>query len=84
MFLVELGEYMNKAPWTRILEDTVCRERMGVGMGVRWEPEIPERECKTPEVQGVVAMLKGLDGGFSVSSSSYSSDWNLKFEMNRE
>lgn len=49
MFLIEIGDYMQRAPWTRVLEDIVCRGYFASlkprsGVGVRWEPGIPEED----------------------------------------
>ena len=64
IFLIEIGDFMQRAPWTRILEDIVCRSHFGTHSR-RWEPEIPEQECKVAPVQAQVAMLKGWDLSFS-------------------
>jgi MFS family permease len=64
IFLIEIGDFMQRAPWTRILEDIVCREHFSTHAR-RWEPEIPEQDCKVAPVQARVAMLKGWDLSFS-------------------
>jgi hypothetical protein len=54
IFLIEIGDYMQKAPWTRILEDIVCRSyftSQNPTLGARWEPQIPEQDCKVAPVQ---------------------------------
>ncbi|TAQ91109.1 hypothetical protein B7494_g534 [Chlorociboria aeruginascens] len=63
VLLIEMGDYMLRAPWLRILEDKVCRAYYASRpQGFPDDPgdgSVPEKYCKIPPVQSEVAMLKG-------------------------
>ncbi|KAF4630619.1 hypothetical protein G7Y89_g7521 [Cudoniella acicularis] len=66
VLIIEIGDFMRKAPFTRMLEDTVCRAHFtSLPTVKRWEPEIPEEDCKIGPVQAKLAMLRGWDLAFS-------------------
>ena len=68
LFFISIGDYMNRAPWTRILEDIVCRQYYHRTVPNEFEnpfDPIPEDRCKVPDVQARVAMLRGWDQTFS-------------------
>ena len=67
-FLVSIGDYMNRAPWMRIQEDIVCRQYYRNTFPNEFENPfhpIPEDQCKVPDVQARLAMLRGWDQTFS-------------------
>jgi MFS family permease len=63
VFLIEMSDYMIKAPLMRLLEDVICRsyyesaEPPSIDLSI----PIPEENCKLPGVQSQLAMLKGWD-----------------------
>lgn len=66
-FLIELGDFIQKAPTMRAVEDILCRkyyESMSP-LGSHISLPIPEGDCKNAVVQGELAMLKGWDVTFS-------------------
>ena len=67
VFLVEVGDYMMRAPFLRILEDIVCRNfyESTAPFGSHVTLPIPEDECKIAPVQARVAMIKGWDSALS-------------------
>jgi MFS family permease len=67
LFLIEIGDYMQRAPWIRILEANVCRTYYLSSPVVGLDPSkpIPEARCKIEAVQAELAMLKGWDLMFS-------------------
>lgn len=67
VFLIELGDYMLRAPFMRILEDAVCRAyfKSVAPSGVDLALPIPEEDCKIAPVQSELANLKGWDLTFS-------------------
>ena len=67
LFLVEVGDYMMRAPFLRLLEDIVCRKfyESTAPFGSHVTLPIPEDECKIAAVQAEVAMIKGWDQAFS-------------------
>jgi len=64
IFLVEIGDYMMRAPLARILENIVCRKYYESTSSFIILP-IPEEDCKIGSIQGELAMLKGWDITFS-------------------
>lgn len=59
---------MQRAPFTRVLEDVVCRAHFAaksLPVSRRWEPEIPEEDCKIAPVQARLAMLRAWDITFN-------------------
>lgn len=66
-FLLEIGDYMQKAPVTRAFEDILCRKyyESTTPLGTHVTLPIPEQDCKIPIVQGQLAMLKGWDTAFA-------------------
>jgi len=67
IFVIEVGDFMGRAPVTRLLEDSVCRkyyESVGT-MALDLSLHIPEENCKISPVQREVAMLKGWDMTFA-------------------
>jgi hypothetical protein len=67
IFLLEIGDFLQRAPWLRILEDNVCRSyyRSIESSGIDFSKPIPEDLCKVAPVQAKLAMLKGWDSMFS-------------------
>ena len=73
VFLIEIGDFMQRAPWLRILEDIVCNSYYrSIDSNSNPNPRyidfsqpIPEDECKIAPVQAKLAMLKGWDLMFS-------------------
>lgn len=67
VFFVEVGDYMMRAPLTRMLEDIICRAyyKAMVPSAIDLTLPIPEDNCKIPPVQSELAMLKGWDVTFS-------------------
>lgn len=69
IFLLEVGDYMMRAPIMRILEDIVCRKyyashpRSGTPRITLLA--IPEDECKIAPVQAEMAMVWGWDEALS-------------------
>jgi len=59
-FLVEIGDYMMRAPLARILENIVCRKYYESTSSFIVLP-IPEENCKVGPIQRELAMLKGWD-----------------------
>ncbi|RFU28106.1 hypothetical protein B7463_g8215, partial [Scytalidium lignicola] len=67
VFLIEIGDSMQKAPMTRAFEDILCRKyyESATPTGTHITLPIPEEDCKIPIVQGQLAMLKGWDAAFA-------------------
>ncbi|KAJ5203806.1 uncharacterized protein N7498_004685 [Penicillium cinerascens] len=67
IFLLELGDFMMRAPSMRVLEDVICRKfyKSTTPFDSHIIRSIPEHECKIPSVQGKVAMMKGWNEAFS-------------------
>lgn len=67
IFLLELGDYMMRAPSMRVLEDIICRKfyESTTPFDSRVTRAIPEDECKVAPVQAEVAMIKGWDSALS-------------------
>jgi hypothetical protein len=64
VFVVEAGDYMLRAPYTRMLEDIICRAYYEAATP-SISPPIPEDNCKIAPIQSKLAMLKGWDVTFS-------------------
>lgn len=68
VLILEVADFMQRAPFTRVLEDIVCRAHFAAKSSTasrRWEPEIPEEDCKIAPVQARLAMLRAWDVTFS-------------------
>jgi MFS family permease len=67
LFLIELGDYMLRAPFMRVLEDAICRTyfKSVAPTEVDLSLPIPEAKCKIPPVQSELANLTGWDSTFS-------------------
>lgn len=66
IFLMELGDFMLRAPFMRILEDSICRSYFkSISAGIDFALPIPEEDCKLPPIQRELANLKG---------------WNITFQ----
>ena len=69
VFLIEIGDYMMRAPTTRIMEDIICRHYYDsletVPIGIDLTKPIPEDNCKVPAIQAELAMIRGWDMTFS-------------------
>jgi len=71
IFLIEVGDYMQRAPFMRILEDILCRQYYSSSPTLPTFPhldgklQIPESSCKVPLIQSELAMLRGWDQMFS-------------------
>jgi MFS family permease len=67
LFFVSISDYMQRAPWMRVVEDNVCRNYYKMTLPTEfdnpYEP-IPEERCKVPDVQAKLAMLRGWDQMF--------------------
>lgn len=66
-FIIEVGDYIEKAPMMRAFEDILCRKyyESTTPLGTHITLPIPEQDCKFPAVQGELAMLKGWDAAFA-------------------
>ena len=66
-FVIEVGDFMQRAPMMRAIEDILCRKyyESATPLGTHITLPIPEQDCKFPAVQGELAMLKGWDAAFS-------------------
>jgi hypothetical protein len=64
VFIIQVADYMTKAPLMRLLEDVICRkyyestEPAGIGLSL----PIPEENCKLPPIQSELAIFRGWDG----------------------
>jgi hypothetical protein len=67
IFLVEVGDFMQRAPLMRIMEDIICRRyyESALNAGIDLSLPIPEKDCKGPVVQSELAMVRGWDATFS-------------------
>jgi hypothetical protein len=67
VFVIEVGDYMQRAPLARVLEDIICRKyyESSAPLGTHIAEPIPEQDCKMPQVQGPLAMLRGWDAAFA-------------------
>lgn len=67
IFLLELGDYMMRAPSMRVLEDIICRKfyESTTPFDSPITRPIPEHKCKVPSVQVKVAMVKGWNEALS-------------------
>ncbi|GLA33908.1 hypothetical protein AnigIFM63309_003931 [Aspergillus niger] len=67
IFLLELGDYMMRAPFMRVLEDITCRKFYGstTAFNSHVPRPIPEHECKVAPVQAEIAMIKAWDNALS-------------------
>jgi hypothetical protein len=67
IFVIEIGDFMGRAPMSRLLEDCICRKyyESAETMGLDLSLPIPEENCKIPAIQRELAMLKGWDQTFS-------------------
>lgn len=67
IFLLELGDYMMRAPSMRVLEDIICQKfyESTTPVDSPITRPIPEHKCKVPSVQVKVAMVKGWNEAFS-------------------
>lgn len=67
VFLLEIGDFMMRAPTLRLMEDILCRQyydsRDDESIDLRLP--IPEDNCKIAPIQGELAMLRGWDTTFS-------------------
>lgn len=63
VFIIDVGDYMQRSPLIRVLEDIICRKhyRASASLGMNITLSIPEQDCKIPAVQGPLTMLKGWD-----------------------
>ena len=64
---IEVGDFMERAPMMRLMEDILCRKyyESTAPLGTHITLPIPEQECKIPAVQGELAMLKGWDAALA-------------------
>jgi hypothetical protein len=64
---IEVGDFMERAPMLRIMEDILCRKyfESTAPFGAHITLPIPEEKCKIPEVRGELAMLNGWDAALS-------------------
>jgi len=67
VFLVEIGDFILRAPTIRLMEDTICRKYYDSqgNTSVNLNLPIPEERCKIAPVQTELAMLRGWDTTFS-------------------
>jgi hypothetical protein len=67
VFVIEIGDFMQRAPLARVLEDIICRKyyESSAPFGNHVALPIPEEDCKMPQVQGPLAMLRGWNAAFS-------------------
>lgn len=61
ILFVETGNAMTSGPGTRIFEGIACRNFYDKNEPAKIGPDnqVPEEECKGPEVQGEIAIIKG-------------------------
>jgi len=67
VFLLEIGDYMIRAPTIRLMEDIICRQyyKSQGDASIDLTLPIPEERCKVAAIQGELAMLRGWDTTFS-------------------
>ena len=67
IFLLEIGDYMLRAPSIRLMEDILCRQYYDSqgDASVDLTLPIPEENCKIAPIQEKLAMLRGWDSTFS-------------------
>ncbi|MCJ1360355.1 MAG: hypothetical protein MMC33_010360 [Icmadophila ericetorum] len=67
IFLLEVGDYMMRAPFLQVLEDIICRKfyESTAPFDSHITLPIPKDECKIASVQAEVAMIKGWDQALS-------------------
>ncbi|KAH8588375.1 major facilitator superfamily domain-containing protein [Bisporella sp. PMI_857] len=63
IFLIEIGDYLMRAPSMRMMEDIICSHYYRSHDPTRYSLSIPipEADCKIPPVQAEVAFLRGWD-----------------------
>lgn len=73
IFLLELGDYMMRAPSMRVLEDIICRKfyESTTPFDFHVARPIPEDECKIGPVQAQVAMINGWDSALSCIPATF-------------
>lgn len=64
-FLFEVGDFLMRAPFTRLLEAILCSQYWQEHDPGRFPGEISEKWCKVASVQADLSMLKGWDLLFS-------------------
>ena len=58
-FFVEVGDYLMRAPATRVMERIVCQHHWDDHDSRRFVGPIEEKWCKAEPVQAELAMLRG-------------------------
>jgi hypothetical protein len=63
VFVMQVADYMAKAPLMRLLEDIICRKyyESAKPAGIDLSLPIPEEKCKLPPIQSQLATFKGWD-----------------------
>lgn len=64
-FFVDVGDFLMRAPFIRILEAILCRQYWQEHDPSRFPGEIDEKWCKVASVQAELSMLRGWDLLFS-------------------
>ena len=64
-FVVEVGDFLMRAPFIRLLEGILCRQYWQNHDPSRFPGEIDEKWCKIASIQAELSMLKGWDLLFS-------------------
>jgi hypothetical protein len=63
VFVIQVADYMVKAPLMRLLEDIICRKyyESAKPADIDFSLPIPEENCKLPPIQSQLAIFKGWD-----------------------
>ncbi len=63
VFVIQVADYMTKAPLMRLMEDVICRKyyESAKPAGIDLSLPIPEENYKLPPIQSELAIFKGWD-----------------------
>lgn len=71
IFVCEIGDFMTRAPWVRILESILCERYYDGQKSLSSSGPIPENLCKVAPVQDELAQLTGVDIALQYIPSAY-------------